>query len=159
MARSAAGLPGLPARLLGALAVGLGLLLVVLVVGPIQAQPAQAPPPFDATRVYASEAAFQQAIQPYQVAIAANPANARAHYWLGVAYFHAYRLWRAGLAPYAAAYLPRAIASLQEAVRRDPAWLPAYLVLHDALFMAERQDEAAGVLQTYLDRTRPAARP
>ena len=142
--------------LLAALLVGASTLAVPAAAS---AQAVQALPPFDTARVYASEAAFQQAVQPYQAAVTANPANARAHYWLGVAYFHAYRLWRSGLAPYAAGYLPRAIASLQEAVRRDPAWLPAYLVLHDALFVAELHDEAARVLQAYLERSRPAARP
>lgn len=125
----------------------------------VRAQAAPAVPPFDTTRVYASETAFQQAVQPYQAAIAANPANARAHYWLGVAYFHAYRLWRAGLAPYAAGYLSRAIASLEEAVRRDPAWLPAYLVLHDALVLAGRDEQAAAVLRSAVERARPPARP
>ncbi|MDQ7828365.1 MAG: tetratricopeptide repeat protein [Armatimonadota bacterium] len=157
--RRLAVLPGTRRPVRSAHAALLVLLLLPLAAGRVAAQAPSAVPPFDTSRVYASEAAFQQAIQPYQAAITANPANARAHYWLGVAYFHAYRLWRAGLAPYAAGYLPRAIASLREAVQRDPAWLSAYLVLHDALFMAERHDEAARVLQTYLDRTRPAARP
>src|SRR3989304_9908725 len=76
---------------------------------------AQALPVFDQGRTYPREADFQRAIQPYQAAITADVRNARAHYWLGVAYLHAYRHYRGGLAPYAAGYLPRALASLRQA--------------------------------------------
>ncbi len=54
-------------------------LIVLLVAGSAQALPV-----FDATRLFRTEAEFERAIQPYQQAIAADPRNARAHYWLGV---------------------------------------------------------------------------
>src|SRR3989304_6822261 len=68
---------------------------------------AQALHVFDQGRTYPREADLQRAIQPYQAAIAADTRNARAHYWLGVAYLYAYRHYRGGLAPYAAGYPPR----------------------------------------------------
>ncbi|MGH2453249.1 MAG: tetratricopeptide repeat protein [bacterium] len=127
---------------------------------------AQAPPPapprlpaFDQGRVYSREADFARAIAPYQAAIAANPRNARAHYWLGVAYLYVYRQHRGGMAPYAAGFLPRATASLRQAVQLDPNFIPAYMVLHDAFFLADNQEEAAKVVAEIAKRTTPAGLP
>ncbi len=116
---------------------------------------AQVVPVFDATRLYPTEAEFNRAIQPYQEAIRADARNARAHYWLGVAYFQAYVQSRAFIAPYAAGYLPRAIASLTEAIRLDPGNLGAYGVLIDAHSSAGEHDKAEAVKDQLRARTRP----
>src|SRR3972149_5553487 len=71
-------------------------LLLGLVVFPPPAAGAQALPVFDQGRTYPREADFQRAIQPYQAALAADARNARAHYWLGVAYLYAYPQDRGG---------------------------------------------------------------
>ncbi len=128
--------------------------LVLLVLFP-PAAAAQALPVFDPGRVYAREADFQRAIQPYQAAIAADARNARAHYWLGFAYLYAYRQSRAGLAPFAAGYLPRALAALRQAVQLDGKFIPALAALHDALFLAGLDEEAQTVVKQLLDLGRP----
>ncbi|MGH2374031.1 MAG: tetratricopeptide repeat protein [bacterium] len=117
---------------------------------------AQALPVFDATRLYATEAEFTRAIQPYQQAIQADARNARAHYWLGVAYFEAYRQSKAGLAPYATGYVPRAIASLTEAIKLDPNLLGAYGILIDAHMAAGDYDKAEAFKNQLRERTRRA---
>src|SRR3972149_12059639 len=90
-------------------------LLLGLVVFPPPAAGAQALPVFDQGRTYPREADFQRAIQPYQAAIAADARNARAHYWLGVAYLYAYRQYRGGPAPHAAGHPPPAPAGRRAA--------------------------------------------
>lgn len=117
---------------------------------------AQALPTFDASRLYRTEAEFTRAIQPYQQAIQADARNARAHYWLGVAYFEAHRQSRSFIAPYAAGYLPRAIASLTEAIKLDPGLLGAYGVLINAHSVAGEHDKAEAVHDQLRQRTRPA---
>ncbi|MBI3998687.1 MAG: tetratricopeptide repeat protein [Armatimonadetes bacterium] len=116
---------------------------------------AQVLPSFDTTRLYRTEAEFARAIQPYQRAIAANPRNARAHYWLGFAYVFGYRQWRIGVAPYASGYLERALPPLQEAIKLDPGLLAAYLVLHDAYALMGDDAKAEEVAQQMLQRSRP----
>src|SRR3972149_4280031 len=74
-------------------------LLLGLVVFFPPAAGAQALPVFDQGRTYPREADLQRAIQPYQAAIAADTRNARAHYWLGVAYLYAYRHYPGGPGP------------------------------------------------------------
>ncbi|MDR7428157.1 MAG: hypothetical protein QN152_04820 [Armatimonadota bacterium] len=123
------------------------------VVLPAAAQPAL--PPFDQSRIYAREADFQRAIQPYQAAVAAEARNARAHFWLGFAYLYVYRQFRAGLAPYAAGYLPRALGSLRQAVQLDEKLLPAVLALHDALVLAGQHGEAEALVRRLLPQQRP----
>ena len=116
---------------------------------------AQAVPVFDATRLYRTEAEFTRAIQPYQQAIQADARNARAHYWLGVAYLEVYVQSKSGIAPYATGYLPRAIASLSEAIKLDPNLLGAYGVLIDAYSAAGEHDKADVVKNQLRERTRP----
>lgn len=130
------------------------LLLTLAVLFP-PAAGAQALPVFDRARIYLREADFQRAIQPYQAAIAADARNARAHYWLGFAYLYAYAQYRGGLAPYAAGYLPRALASLRQAVQLDGKFIPAFAALHDALFVAGLYDEADAVFRKLLELGRP----
>ncbi len=92
----------------------------VLILAGLLAAPAAAQVPvFDTTRVY-SESEFAEAIRPYTEALARNANDARAHYWLGVAYLHAFKLYRWGLAPYAAGHGARAVQSLQRAAELDP---------------------------------------
>lgn len=97
---------------------------------------AQALPVFNQTRFY-DQAAFDRAITPYTAAIARNANDARAHYWLGVAYLHMARFYRFGVAPYAAGFAPRAVASLEQALRLQAATdviialLDAYVMVGD----------------------------
>jgi tetratricopeptide (TPR) repeat protein len=131
--------------------------LVVLVLGTGAA--AQAVPPFDVTRLYPTEADFTRAIAPYQRAIAASPTNARAQYWLGFAYLHAYRRWLMGAAPYASGYLPRALGPLQEAIKLSPGSPDAYLALHDVYTLMGDYDRADEVIRQMLARVRPGWLP
>ncbi len=140
-------------------AAALILAAVLLLPAAAAAQQPQPLPAFDQGRVYVREADFQRAIAPYQAAIAANPRNARAHYWLGIAYLYVYRQARAGLAPYAAGYVPRATASLRQAVQLDPNFIPAYLALHDAYVLADNLEEAAKVVAEIAKRTTPTGLP
>ena len=94
--------------------------VILVLLGSLVAAPARAQVPrFDTSRVY-SESAFTEAIRPYTEALARNPNDAQAHYWLGVAYLHAFRLYRWGVAPYAAGYGARAVQSLERAADLDP---------------------------------------
>ena len=131
--------------------------LLVLVLAGTAA--AQALPPFNTARLYLTEAEFTRAIQPYQQAIAANRQHARAHYWLGYAYVYAFRQWQLGAASYAAGYGARAVASLQEAIRLDETFTPAYLALHDAYRLMGQFDKADEVLAQMLTKARPAWAP
>lgn len=128
--------------------------IVALLTTGVPAQ-AQALPTFDASRLFADEAAFTRAIQPYQQAIAANPRNARAHYWLGFAYLYGYRLSVVGTAPFASGYLAKAVPPLQEAIKLDPGLLAAYMALADAYWMMGELDKAEEVTQGLLKQTRP----
>ncbi len=138
-------------RTLG-LTAGLVLLLVAVAV-------AQALPVFDTSRLYLTEAEFTRAIQPYQQAITADARNARAHYWLGFAYLYAWRQIQFGIAPYAAGYLPRAVASLSEAIRLDPGMLLAYLSLQDAYVFLGDHQKADATVEQMLAKTRPTLGP
>ncbi|MDQ7842927.1 MAG: tetratricopeptide repeat protein [Armatimonadota bacterium] len=101
--------------------------------------PAQPLPPFDTLRFY-DQARFEAAIAPYAQAVARNANDARAHYWLGVAYLHAARLHRFGLAPWAADHAGRAVASLERALQLQPA-IEVMLVLADAYALVGAQDK------------------
>ena len=94
---------------------------------------AQALPAFNQTRFY-DQAAFERAVAPYTAAIARNASDARAHYWLGVAYLHMARFHRFGLAPYARGFDRRAVASLEQSLRLGPA-VEVMLALLDAYRM------------------------
>ena len=135
------------------------LLVCASILFPYQAAAQQPLPAFDQGRVYLTAAQFQRAIDPYQAAIRADARNARAHYWLGFAYLFAYRQSRVGVAPYAADFLPRALASLREAVRLDAGFVPATLALHDALVLAEAHEEADALIRGLFQRIRPAGLP
>ncbi len=129
-------------------------LAAVLLLTPALAQ-AQVLPAFDTSRLYADEAAFTRAIQPYQQAIAANPRNARAHYWLGFAHLYAYRLWQAGVVKFGGGYLAKAVPPLQEAIKLEAGLLAAYMALHDAYVLMGETDKAEEVAQRLLKQTRP----
>lgn len=120
-------------------------LLTVAIPPALALAPAAPPgvPSFDTTRSY-DRARFEAAIAPYTQAIARNSNDARAHYWLGVAYLHMARLHRFGLAPFARGFDARAVASLERSLRLQPAsevmlaLLEAYAMVgasakHDAL--------------------------
>jgi tetratricopeptide (TPR) repeat protein len=96
----------------------------------LSAGAAAALPSFDISQVY-TQAEFEAAIRPYTAAIAQNSNDADAHYWLGVAYLHAFRLSRFGIAPYARDYAPRAIAELERALQLRPGMMGALLALLD----------------------------
>lgn len=120
---------------------------------------AQEVPAFDTARIYATADEFARAIRPYQEAIAADARNARAQYWLGFAYLHAYRHSRLGTAPYASDYLPRAVPPLLEAIKLDPEFLAAYVALQDAYWLLGESERAQTVLQELLRRVRPGGLP
>jgi len=91
-------------------------------------------PLFNTTRMY-SEAEFTAAIKPYADGIARNANDTDAHHWLGIAYLHAFKLYKFGLAPYAGGFGGRAVASLERSVqlKADPAVMlalaEAYIVV------------------------------
>ncbi len=89
--------------------------LIALVTTPVAA----AVPTFKTTRLY-SEAEFAAAIKPYTDAIARNANDADAYRWLGVAYFHLYRLYKYGFAPFAGEYGTKAIESLERSAQLSP---------------------------------------
>jgi len=99
---------------------------VLLVAGILMALAAPAAsadvPLFNTTRMY-SEAEFTAAIKLYTDAIARNANDAESHRWLGIAYLHAFKLYKFGLAPYAGGFGGRAVASLERSVqlKADPA--------------------------------------
>jgi len=132
--------------------------VVALLMGTVPAH-AQPLPALDTSRLYADEAAFARVIQPYQQAIAANPRNARAHYWLGFAYLYGYRLWQMGMAPFASGYLAKAVPPLQEAIKLDPGLLAAYLALQDAYWMTGELDKAEEVTRSLFKQVRPGGLP
>src|SRR5207247_3339868 len=108
--------------------------IVAILIALATAAVSAASPQFDSTRLY-SEAEFTAAIKPYADSIARNANDAEAHYWLGAAYLHAFKLYRFGLAPYAGGFGGRAVASLERSVqlKADPvvmmALLDAYVVV------------------------------
>jgi len=89
--------------------------LIALVTSPVGA----AVPAFKTTRLY-SETEFAAAIKPYTDAIARNANDAEAYRWLGVAYFHLYRLYRYGFAPFAGGYGAKAVESLERSAELRP---------------------------------------
>ncbi len=130
--------------------------VIVALALPLHVGAQAALPVFDISHVFRQEADFQRAIQPYQAAIAADARNARAHYWLGYAYLNTYRQYKGGLAPYAASYLPRALASLRQAVQLDASFVPAIISLHDALVLSGLWEEAEALVKRFALQIRPS---
>ena len=98
-------------------------------VGLLAGRATAAVPPFDLTKILANEAAFTRAIEVYQKAIAANPKDVDAHYWLGVAYWEASLQWRNMLIPYGAGSLDKCIEELERAVKIDDNYFAAWQLL------------------------------
>ena len=107
-------------------------LIMVLVGLAATAATAQAVRPFNTLQFY-TEAEFRAAVAPYAAAAAAN--DATAHYWLGVAYLHVARQYRAGLSPWASGVAAQAIQSLERSVSLR-ATTAAVLALWNAYLMA-----------------------
>ena len=131
-----------------------GLTAIVLLSAAVAAAQAVLPA-FSTARLYTTDAEFNRAIQPYQQAVTANAKNARAQYWLGFAYLHAYVLSLGGGARYATGFLPKAIDALSKAIEADPNMLEAYLSLHDAYALAGDVEKANKITLQMLDNTRP----
>jgi tetratricopeptide (TPR) repeat protein len=112
-------------------------------------------PIFNTSRLYTTDAEFNRAIQPYQQAVTANAKNARAQYWLGFAHLHVYVLWYHGGAPYASAFLPKAIDALSKSIEADPKMVDAYVALHDAYVLAGDLEKADKVTTQMFENTRP----
>lgn len=115
-------------------------LLIALVTPAVSAET----PLFNATRLY-SEAEFAAAIKPYTDSIARNANDAEAHRWLGVAYLHAYKLYKFGLAPYAGDFGGKAVASLERSIqlKADPAVM---LTLAEAYVVVGAFDQWYGMV-------------
>jgi tetratricopeptide (TPR) repeat protein len=90
--------------------------------------------PYDPTKIYPTESAFMGSIKAYQDALAANPKDADAAYWLGYAYWEASVLYRHFRVPYGADYLDKSIAMLEQAVRIDDKHMAAWQLLAVAYF-------------------------
>ncbi len=86
-------------------------------------------PPYDGTKIYPNEAAFMASIKVYQDALAANPRDADAAYWLGDAYWEASVFNRNGSISYGADYLDKSIAALERAVSIDDKYFAAWQLL------------------------------
>ncbi|HEX9247187.1 MAG TPA: tetratricopeptide repeat protein [bacterium] len=104
-------------------------LTVLGLVGLAAARATAAVPPFDLTKIPLTEAAFTRSIQVYQKAAAANPRDAEAHYWLGVAYWEASLQHRNLLIPYGDGYLDKSLAELERAVSIDDNHFAAWQLL------------------------------
>jgi tetratricopeptide (TPR) repeat protein len=104
-------------------------LVAVGLMGLLAAGVVAAVPPYDASKIYPNEAAFMASIKVYQDALAANPRDADAAYWLGDAYWEASVLNRNGSISYGADYLDKSIASLERAVNIDDKYLAAWQAL------------------------------
>ncbi len=123
--------------------VGRIVLVTAVLAALITAPVAAALPSFKTTRLY-SEAEFAAAIKPYTDAIARNANDADAYRWLGVAYFHLYRIYRYGFAPFAGGYGTKAVESLERSVqlRPEPA---AMLALAEVYITVGRVDKYAAL--------------
>ena len=120
------------------------LLAVVGVVALATAAAAQAVRPFDTMQFYTEEE-FRAAVAPDAAAAAAHANDATAQYWLGVAYLHAARQYRAGLSPWASGALAQATQALERSVSLG-ATLPAVLALWDAYVMAGDVEKALDLI-------------
>ncbi|HEY3248953.1 MAG TPA: tetratricopeptide repeat protein [bacterium] len=133
---------------------GLRILAGMLTTLVLAASAAAAVPTLDTSQMYTQEE-FAVAIRPYTEAIARNPNDADAHYWLGIAYLHAFRLYRFGIAPYARDFAPRAIAALERALQLRPGMLGALLGLLDLYSMTGDQVKWAATFDRLIALTPP----
>ena len=109
-------------------------LIAAGVIGLLAAVAVAGVPPYDSTKIYPTEAAFQSSIKVYQDALAANPKDADAAYWLGDAYWDASVLSRHHVVPYGEDYLDKSIAMLERAVGNDDKYMAAWQLLVIAYF-------------------------
>ena len=109
-------------------------LIAVAVIGLVAAGVLAAVPPYDFTKIYPTEDGFTRSIKIYQDALAANPKDAEAAYWLGEAYWWASVLYSHGRIPYGAGYLDRSIEALERAVSIDDKHMAAWQRLAVAYF-------------------------
>ena len=117
---------------------------IVLVGVTATAALAQAVRPFNTMQFY-TEAEFRAAVAPYAAAASANANDPTAHYWLGVAYLHVARQYRAGLSPWASGAPAQAIRSLERSVNLRPT-LAAMLALWDAYVTAGQLDKGFAMM-------------
>ncbi len=111
------------------------LALIAVTLAALAGAPALAAvPTYDLAKIYPTEAAFASSIKVYQDALAANPRDADAAYWLGNAYWTASILYRNGAIAYGADYLDRAIAAAERAVSADDKNMAAWQLLAIAYF-------------------------
>lgn len=129
-------------------------LVVVVVVLATTASAWAAVAPFDTSQFY-TQAEFERAIRLYTDAIARNPNDADAHYWLGVAYLYGFQFFRRGLAPYAGGFAPRAEASLQRALQLRPGTLGTVLALLELYSLVGDQVKWAAMFDRLLALTPP----
>jgi len=124
------------------------LALVMVLVGlAATAASAQAVRPFNTLQFY-TEAEFRAAVAPYAAAATANANDATAHYWLGVAYLHVARQYRAGLSPWASGTAAQAIQSLERSVSLR-ATLAAMLALWDAYVTAGQLNKGLDLISRF----------
>lgn len=127
---------------------GIAVLLTFSVLCLISVPPARAAvPTFDDTKIYQTEGEFTRAIAVYQRALAGNPSDVDASFWLGVAYWTASVLSHEGVISYGGDYLRRAIVTLEQTVRLDPKHIGAWLLLGQAYDSAGDTDRAAAAFE------------
>jgi tetratricopeptide (TPR) repeat protein len=128
-------------------------LITAVLIALVATPGAAAVPAFKTTRLY-SEAEFAAAIKPYTDALARNANDADAYRWLGVAYFHLYRLYKYGFAPFAGGYGGKAVESLERSLQLKPE--PAVmLALAEAYITVGRPSQYGAII----DRLIPLANP
>jgi hypothetical protein len=119
-------------------------LVLVLVGMAATAASAQAVRPFNTLQFY-TEAEFRAAVAPYAAAASANANDPVAHYWLGVAYLHVARQYKAGFSPWASGAAAQAVQSLERSVSLRPT-LAAMMVLWDAYVTAGQLEKGLAVI-------------
>lgn len=130
------------------------LILVTVLVGLTAASvSAQAVRSFDTTQFYA-EAEFRAAVAPYAAAASANANDPVAHYWLGVAYLHVARQYKAGLSPWASGAAAQAVQSLERSVSLRPT-LASMVALWDACVTAGQTEKGLAVISRLSEMAPP----
>lgn len=109
-------------------------LIAAGLIGLVAAGALAAVPPYDFTKIYPTEDAFMRSIRVYQNALAANPKDAEAAFWLGEAYWWASVLSSHARIPYGADYLDRSIEATEQAVSIDDKHMAAWQRLVVAYF-------------------------